>query len=394
MNLVEIHIIQNVAPSNLNRDDTGSPKDAFFGGVRRARLSSQSQKRAVRDYFKATLSHGTLQPDDLALRTKRLVDELTDRLEVQGHSRDEARRVAKAALGGMGLAVDDRELTQYLLFMGRREISRLADIIHGHWQVLTEVAASSEAGDGQAKAKKKAAKAAVPSDLHKALETILDGGKAVDLALFGRMLADEPKWSIDAAAQVAHALSTHQVDREFDFYTAVDDLNPKEETGAGMMGDVEFYSACLYRYANVDLGQLVQSLQGDRELAAKGVEAFLRGFTLTLPSGKQNSFAAHNLPGFVALVTSEAAAPRNLAGAFEKPVRARDRRSLSGLSVEALLSTWETLDRAYGRARRQWVALLNLTDATVSYHGEHVKPSFDEALTAAMDGVRTLLEVK
>nr|WP_240030536.1 type I-E CRISPR-associated protein Cas7/Cse4/CasC [Thermus scotoductus] len=86
----------------------------------------------------------------------------------------------------------------------------------------------------------------------------------MDLALFGRMLADRPELGVDAAAQVAHALSTHKVDREFDFYTAVDDLNPKEETGAGMMGDVEFYSATLYRYALVDLEKFPKTCKGTR----------------------------------------------------------------------------------------------------------------------------------
>lgn len=131
-------------------------------------------------------------------------------------------------------------------------------------------------------------------ELAQALEKVLDGGKAVDLALFGRMVADRPELGVDAAAQVAHAISTHKVDREFDFYTAVDDLNPREEAGAGMMGDVEFYSATLYRYAVVDLKKLLENLQDDRELALKGALAFFKAFALTLPSGKQNSFAAHN----------------------------------------------------------------------------------------------------
>lgn len=395
MNLVEIHIIQNVAPSNLNRDDTGSPKDAFFGGVRRARVSSQSQKRAVREYFRDVLAGGTLlRQEDLAVRTKRLVEALAKELAARGRPEEQAKAVVKVALGGMGLSVDRENLTEYLLFMGRREIGRLADLIDRHWDALQQVAQAGEAAEeAKGKARKKAARAAVPSELSKALGSILDGGKAVDLALFGRMLADRPEWAVDAAAQVAHALSTHRVDREFDFYTAVDDLNPREETGAGMMGDVEFYSACLYRYANVDLDQLAYNLQDDRELAARGVEAFLRAFTLTLPSGKQNSFAAHNPPGFVAFVVREATMPRNLAGAFEKPIWASDGKSLSALSVEALLSTWEVFDRAYGRGRREWISLLNLTDGNVTYHRDALRTSLDEALAAAMEGVRTLLKV-
>lgn len=393
MNLVEVHIIQNVAPSNVNRDDTGSPKDALFGGVRRARVSSQAQKRAVREYFREVLADGSLlRPEDLALRTKRLVETLLEHLTSRGHSEDDSRAVAKAALGGLGLGVDGEDRTEYLLFLGHREILNLAEAIHRHWDVLMQVARGGGGGeDSKGKAKKKAAKAAVPAEVSKALGAVLDGGKAVDLALFGRMLADRPEWAVDAATQVAHALSTHRVDREFDFYTAVDDLSPREEAGAGMMGDVEFYSACLYRYANVDLDQLAHNLQDDRTLAARGVEAFLRGFTLTLPSGKQNSFAAHNPPGFVAFVVREASMPRNLAAAFERPIWPRDSRSLSGLSVEALLTTWQHFDRAFGRAPREWVALLNLTDGEVTYHQEAVHRSLDDALATAMEGVRTLL---
>lgn len=199
-------------------------------------------------------------------------------------------------------------------------------------------------------------------ELKKALERVLDGGKAVDLALFGRMLADRPELGVDAAAQVAHALSTHKVDREFDFYTAVDDLNPKEDTGAGMMGDVEFYSATLYRYAVVDLDKLVENLQGDKELALKGVLAFLEAFALTLPSGKQNSFAAHNPPLFVAFRAGEGM-PRNLATAFEAPLRPKEEVPLSRLSAEALLKEWAKFDRVYGPLEPEWKGALDLTGA-------------------------------
>ncbi|MGE5578408.1 MAG: type I-E CRISPR-associated protein Cas7/Cse4/CasC [Bacillota bacterium] len=396
MSLVEVHIIQNLAPNNLNRDDTGSPKDAFFGGVRRARLSSQAQKRAVRQYLRGFMSG--FSESELALRTRRLIRELTKLLEDQEHPQEEVEKVITTALKGMGLgmAADKPHLTEYLLFLGQREIESLALAIRGHWDVLAEVA---HAEDSQAvvgmsrKERKKAARAAVPDDVKRDLKAVLDGGKAVDLALFGRMLADEPKWRVDAAVQVAHAISTHRVDREFDFYTAVDDVNPEEQTGAGMMGDVEFCSACMYRYANLDLDQLRENLQDDRALAARAVEAFLRGFILTLPSGKQNSFAAHNPPGFVALVVRSPGMPRSLAGAFEKPIHLRDGKSLSGLSTEALLTAWEVFDRAYGQPAEEWVALMNLTDGTLHYHQDKLGDSLDKIVGATMQGVRTLLGV-
>ncbi|RTG99253.1 type I-E CRISPR-associated protein Cas7/Cse4/CasC [Thermus scotoductus] len=343
MKLLEVHILQTVAPSNLNRDDTGSPKDALFGGFRRARISSQAQKRAVRVAFK---EWPLLSEEERAVRTKRLVEELLQRLH--GVEEGLARRAVENALNAMGFGVKENR-TEYLLFLGHRELDEIARLIQENLEALS----------GEVKGKKKAE---VDSGLKEALEGVLNGGKAVDLALFGRMLADRPELGVDAAAQVAHALSTHKVDREFDFYTAVDDLNPKEETGAGMMGDVEFYSATLYRYALVDLEKLSENLQGDKELALKGALAFLEAFALTLPSGKQNSFAAHNPPLFVAFRAGEGL-PRNLATAFERPIRPREDQSLSCLSVEALLKEWEKFDRVYGPLNPEWKGALDLTEA-------------------------------
>jgi CRISPR system Cascade subunit CasC len=157
----------------------------------------------------------------------------------------------------------------------------------------------------------------MPEEIKKELNRLLNGGMAVDLALFGRMLADLPNKNIDAACQVAHALSTNKVSMEFDFFTAVDDLSPEEETGAGMMGTVEFNSACFYRYANIDLKQLTGNLAGDSELAQKAVEAFLRAAVATIPTGKQNSMAAQNPPSLVFAVVRDKGL-WSLANAFVK----------------------------------------------------------------------------
>jgi len=287
---VEVHVLQNVAPANLNRDDTNSPKDAIFGGYRRARLSSQSQKRAVRLFFKnAKLKNAKLfSPEDLAVRTRRLLEKLGEHLAQAGKLPEEATEVAQVALEGLGLGFKGKE-SQYLLFLGNREVERLADAILAKWDELAPLAKADEESRGKKKV-------SLPAEVKKALEAVFDGGRAIDLALFGRMLADRAEWNVDAAAQVAHAISTHKVEREFDFYTAVDDLSPEDATGAGMMGDVEFYSATFYRYANLDLEKLLENLQNDAGLATRGTEAFLRAFACTLPSGKQNTFAAHNPP--------------------------------------------------------------------------------------------------
>ena len=336
--VLEIHILQNFAPSNLNRDDTGSPKDAFFGGVRRARISSQSLKRSMRQYFS---EQRLLEPEELAVRTKRLSKELTDRLVALGHAEVEASVKVIAALGGMGLKVDDAK-TQYLLFLGEREIGKIVDLIHLRWDDL-----KVEVGEGKkSKDAKKDAKNAIPADLGKQLRETLDGGRAVDVALFGRMLADLPERNADAAAQVAHALGTGKAEREFDFYTAVDDLKPDDTAGADMLGTVEFVSATYYRYANLDLEQLRANLQNDTGLLLRGVEAFLRASIFAAPSGKQNTFAAHNLPSFVGFTVRRNASPRNLANAFETPVTGT---GLVEKSLEKLAAEWAIQDQKFGQ---------------------------------------------
>lgn len=344
--LVELHILQNFAPSNLNRDDTGSPKDCEFGGFRRARISSQCLKRSIRTAFR---DEQLLPADDLARRTKRVVDEVADRLADAGRDRETARAVVEVALGGIGLAVDDEGRTQYLLFIGERELAALTELCHVHWEALAGAVGDGSAEGKSGKQKKRAAKDAVPAEVNAALRKSLDGGRAADLSLFGRMLADMPDHNVDAASQVAHAISTNRVSMEFDFYTAVDDLSPREETGAGMMGTVEFNSACFYRYANVDLDQLISNLDGDAELARRTLEAFIRASVSAIPSGKQNSMAAQNPPSLVFAVVRERGL-WSLANAFLQPVRPAEGADLVEKSVEALDTYWAALAGMYGES--------------------------------------------
>src|SRR5262249_33379271 len=147
----------------------------------------------------------------------------------------------------------------------------------------------------------------------------LDGGRAADLALFGRMIANLPERNVEAACQVAHAISTNKMEMEFDFYTAVDDLKPEDTAAAHMLGTVEFHSACFYRYANVDTTQLLTNLGRDADLARGTLQAFLRASVAAIPTGKQNSMAAHNPPSLVLIVVRERG-QWNLANAFLKPI--------------------------------------------------------------------------
>jgi CRISPR system Cascade subunit CasC len=332
---IEIHAIQNFAPSNLNRDDTGSPKDCEFGGHRRARVSSQCWKRAVREYF----SQEDLIPEaQRSVRTKKLVGKVAELLIGSNKERkpEEVTAVAGAVVEALGVGFDakskEEKKTSVLLFLGNDQIEALASVCHQHWdQILAE-------------SKKK--KGALPKDLISSLRSSLQGSRAADLALFGRMIAEDPGLNVDAACQVAHALSTHRVAPEFDYYTAVDDLGREDETGAGMVGTQEFNSACFYRYANIDFRQLQLNLRGHRELALSGVRAFLEGFIMSIPKAKQNSTAAQNLPSFVMIVVRDKGLA-SLANAFVRPVDGRN-AGLMVNSVDALAKYWVEIKAMYG----------------------------------------------
>ncbi len=345
---IEFHLIQNFAPSNLNRDDTGAPKDAIFGGQRRARISSQCFKRAIR--LKAAES-GDIPAEFGSVRTKKLKELLALRLAELGHT--EASAQIDTALSAAGLKVKDDGKTEYLLFLGQGEIERFADLIHRHWDVL----GAAPAGD--TKKTKKEAKASAPPEVVKEAKNLLDGQKAVDVAMFGRMLADLPGVNQHAACQVAHAISTHRVEREFDYFTAVDDKGDIDETGAGMIGQIEFNSATFYRYAVIDPRKLCQNLQGDTDLALKGIGAFAQAMARAIPTGKQNTFAAHNPPSFIGVVFRHTS-PFNLANAFEKAIWPRQDKELTSLSVEKLAEHETTVASAFGDGRDVW-AYLDLT---------------------------------
>ena len=344
---IEIHIIQNIAPSNLNRDDTGAPKDAIFGGFRRARLSSQAQKRPVRRFFRESR---LIAPQHLGLRTKKVMARLSEMLLTRG--REAPDNAIRQALAAIHMKLDDKGEAQYLLFLAEDELARFADLIDRHWDALNIEA------DG--KKSKKDAKSTLPKEVIAEASRILDGGRAADIALFGRMLADLPGANQDAACQVAHSISTHAVERQFDYFTAVDDLATPEESGAAMIDNVEFNSATHYRYAALDPLKLLANLQGDEELALASVRAFIEAFARTLPSGKQNSFAAQNPPAFIGVVLRQTM-PINHANAFEQPVFPQRDRALSALSVERLAHQEKTLAQAYGE-EGPW-AVLDLTGA-------------------------------
>ena len=347
---VDIHVIQSLPPSCVNRDDSGSPKSAVYGGVRRLRVSSQSWKRAARLYF-----NNLLDASDVGVRTKRVAELLAARItedapdlaESAPNLVGEVFKAAKIKLSAPRKKDGPLE-SGYLLFLSTSQIARLAEL-------AIAAARGGEALDA------------------KAVKKIFKEAHAVDIALFGRMVADNTDLNVDAACQVAHAISTHAAENEYDFFTAVDDeksRSEEEDAGAGMMGTVEFSSATMYRYATVNLDMLVENL-GDDDAALRALEVFIRGFCLSMPTGKQNTFANRTVPEAVVVAVREDQ-PVSLVGAFEEAVPADAARGYVARSVEALARHAATIEDNYGlEPLRSFVVALTDSNAVASL-GERV----------------------
>lgn len=362
---IELHILQNFPPHNLNRDDTGAPKDTEFGGWRRARISSQCLKRSIRwsEAFRNEVG------ERLGMRTKRVAGEVARLLnEVHGKEQAKAIVAASAAVSKLVSTTDTEGRTNVLFYVGSDELRRIANGIAAQWkaiQPLLDVPANSSAEESEGKKGKGKGKKVKQADsqLDEAIKPVLDEYYqqfsdqvgAIDIALFGRMLAENPMLNIDASCQVAHAISTNRVSMEFDYFTAVDDLLGSKETGAGMIGTVGFNSSCFYRYAVIDAEQLARNLGNSngntngRTPAVDGIRAFLRGSIAAVPTGKQNTFAAHTPPSLImAVVRPNGAQPMSLANAFETPAQPGSGISLVGASVKALDAHWKSLNAVYG----------------------------------------------
>lgn len=280
---VDIHVLQNVPPSCINRDDTGTPKTAKYGGAVRARVSSQAWKHEMRKMFREMLGE-----EEVGVRTKKIRQMVADAMrEIDGGIETEkAIQLAKNALENAGIKLDKDGTSPVLLFFSVAQAKTLARLaVNG-------------------------------SKDKKEYQNALKSAPSIDMVLFGRMVAADPSLNYDAAVQVAHAISTHAVQTEYDYFTAVDDLNQEEESGAGHLGTIEFHSATLYRYATVNVGELQKNFGSQADVA---VRSFAEAFVRSMPTGKQNTFANRTLPDFVyiALRTDQ---PVNLVGAFEKPV--------------------------------------------------------------------------
>ena len=340
---VDIHVLQTLPPSNPNRDDTGSPKSATFGGVQRMRISSQAIKRATRQDFEGKIDDG-----NYGVRTKKIV-ELVARTITEKRPDLEAESIELAEMGlkAIGFKLteprgdkSDKELKEagFLVFLSAKQIEHVADVLISVAREDDPVAAFMELKP----------------------RSLVDTNHSIDIALFGRMVAEPNALNVDAACQVAHAIGVGAVEHEYDYYTAVDDekkRNDEADEGAGMIGTIEFASATVYRYATINVDLLRENL-GDDAVADRAVELFVDSFVRSMPTGKVTTFANRTLPDAV-LVQVRDDQPINMSGAFEEPIVAGQRgfaepaikrfvefearlRELTGLEAVESLVSWTT----------------------------------------------------
>jgi CRISPR system Cascade subunit CasC len=367
---IEMHALRSFPPSNLNRDDLGTPKTAVFGGARRLRISSQCLKRTWRmsEHFR-----GSFAEDQLGIRTDRLPGEVLKALgDTFERSPGEGLVALLASLGKKaakektgddagddeGAQVKDegtdpgdaeRLRTAHLLFLSRQEIEAVAEFARENTGALAKVFNKKKV-DGKAIEKLRA-------ELQNYLE-IHTSKNAVDVGLFGRFVTSDEFDTVNGALQVAHALGTQKVEIEYDYFTAVDDLG--DTTGAGHLGESEFASSVLYLYACCDLGQLEQNLgaRGARgrkadaeaqDLARKSLPALVKAMAEATPKGKKTGTAPHTPAEYVEVVVRRGS-PLSFANAFTKPVGSREADGdAMAASIARLIGHRDRIESAYGR---------------------------------------------
>jgi CRISPR system Cascade subunit CasC len=311
---LQLHLLTSYPPSNLNRDDLGQPKTALMGGINRLRISSQSLKRAWRtsDVFQEELGA------HVGTRTKRLGLDAEKTFLASGIGAKDAREWAKLIAGVYGALKSDSVEIEQLVHVSPEELTTLNSLV-------IKVAQDKRKPD------------------EAELNSLLHDQNAVDIAMFGRMLASKTKFNGEAAVQVAHAIGVHASPLEDDYFTAVDDLN-SDTSGAAHVGEFSFASAVFYQYICIDREQLIKNLHGDEVLAARAIRAFTEAALKVAPTGKQNSFASRAYAHF-ALAEKGPQQPRSLSLAFLRPVEGSD---YAETAVNALLQTRKNMDQVYG----------------------------------------------
>jgi len=321
---VQIHMLTSYPPANLNRDDQGRPKTAKMGGFDRLRVSSQSLKRAWRtsEMFQQALD------ECVGTRTKLLGMSAYEKLIAGGVKEKQAKEWAQKIAGVFGALkkAKDKDL----------EIEQLVHVSPTELQGIDNLVAtmlSENRGPEEAE-----------------LDLLRKQGQAADIALFGRMLASSPAYNVEAACQVAHAISVHPVVIEDDYFTAVDDLNDgSEDAGAAHIGETGFAAGLFYSYICINRELLIDNLGGDAELAAKAIKSLTEAAVKVPPEGKQNSFASRAYASYV-LAEKGDQQPRSLSVAFLKPVTSQgvEGADFGTAAVDALTTQRSNMDAVYG----------------------------------------------
>lgn len=323
---IQLHLLTAYPPANLNRDDQGSPKTAKMGGYDRLRVSSQCLKRTWRtsDLFQAAMgSH-------LGVRSKLLGIDVYNRFIAGGIKEKEAKEWAKAIAGVFG-ALKKADKNDPLAEI---EIEQLVHVSPAEQQAI------------KALADKLIAEQRAPESDE--LKLLRSDACAVDIALFGRMLASSPAFNIEAACQVAHAISVHPVVIEDDYFTAVDDLNSGlEDMGAAHIGETRFAAGLFYSYVCINRELLIKNLDGNEELANKAIRALTEAAVKVAPEGKQNSFASRAYASYV-LAEKGDQQPRSLSVAFLKPINNHENKDFVADSINALTQQKDSFDEVYG----------------------------------------------
>lgn len=336
--LYEIHMLKNYPPTNLNRDENGAPKTCLFGGVNRGRISSQCLKRTWRT---SSVFQQEIGAENLGVRTRKLPDLVGDKLLEMGVPENYVELVVPKISGfGTKEGTENKKgsYTAQVIFFGPQDIQAAAEAVKG---ILDRCKNEKEV------------KALKGKDLQAAVSGVKDRAVTLDIALFGRMVTSDAFRDVEASMQVAHAISTNKVAVESDYFTAMDDLlrgETADESGAAMIGDIDYNSSCYYIYASLDTDVLKENLKDAEnadEIIAKAVPALLRTMAFTNPSGKQNSFAGHVLPGAVLVECKNTKIPTSMVNAFVEPVRGGG-RDLLGNSVERLAREVDSISEEFG----------------------------------------------
>ncbi|WP_370422411.1 type I-E CRISPR-associated protein Cas7/Cse4/CasC [Streptomyces sp. QH1-20] len=366
---IDLHVLQSVPYANLNRDDTNSVKTVQYGDRERTRVSSQCWKRAVRRYFQRTVGQE-------ALRTRRIGEAVEKHLAAErGWPQDLARRAGQHIASGSSIKADPPSddvpawSTNAMVYVPATAVDELADIAE----------AAREELEG-AKDMKKGGKSVLP---RQKIDAVLRSRNGV-INVFGRMLAEIDEAGVDGAVQVAHALTTHSTDVEIDYFAAVDDItaNWQDTTGSAHMGSAEFSAGVFYRYATIDLEDLLRNLGGDRAAAHRLAAAFAEAFILSLPEAKKTATAPHTIPDLVHLsVRSDR--PVSYAAAFEKPVGADRSGGYAQPSRQALSGYATAAARLLGGRGVLKAGWASLEEKELTGLGERVD-SFDDLISTAV----------